>query len=487
MTAFNNELYLKLQAENISKRIEQFNNKLYLEFGGKIFDDYHASRVLPGFQIDSKVQMLLGLRDKVEVIITISASDIETSKMRADYGISYEDEVLRMIDAFHELDLYVGSVVVTKYNKEPEVKRFERKLKSIGIPLFYHYQIEGYPTDTDKIVSEEGFGKNDFIETTKSLIVVTAPGPGSGKMATCLSQLYHENKRGICAGYAKYETFPIWNLPLKHPVNLAYEAATADLNDVNMIDPFHFNAYNVLATNYNRDVEVFPILEALFNKIYGESPYKSPTDMGVNMVGFCIEDEEKVKEACSAEVIRRYFEAKLNVLTGKGTDKEVEQIKLIMKQIGTSVTERNVVEVALSKEAKEKAPVLAIEMKDGIIITGKQTNLLTATSAALLNSIKYLAGIKDKLKLISPTMIEPLQKLKKEVLGKRNVRLNAQDLLTVLSITAPTNPIIEEALSLVTTLKGCEAHSTVVLGYEDASVLKSLKINITQEAILKGE
>lgn len=487
MTAFNNELYLKLQAENISKRIEQFNNKLYLEFGGKIFDDYHASRVLPGFQIDSKVQMLLGLRDKVEVIITISASDIETSKMRADYGISYEDEVLRMIDAFHELDLYVGSVVVTKYNKEPEVKRFERKLKSIGIPLFYHYQIEGYPTDTDRIVSEEGFGKNDFIETTKSLIVVTAPGPGSGKMATCLSQLYHENKRGICAGYAKYETFPIWNLPLKHPVNLAYEAATADLNDVNMIDPFHFNAYNVLATNYNRDVEVFPILEALFNKIYGESPYKSPTDMGVNMVGFCIEDEEKVKEACSAEVIRRYFEAKLNVLTGKGTDKEVEQIKLIMKQIGTSVAERNVVEVALSKEAKEKSPVLAIEMKDGIIITGKQTNLLTATSAALLNSIKYLAGIKDKLKLISPTMIEPLQKLKKEVLGKRNVRLNAQDLLTVLSITAPTNPIIEEALSLVTTLKGCEAHSTVVLGYEDASVLKSLKINITQEAILKGE
>lgn len=487
MTAFNNELYLKLQAENISKRIEQFNNKLYLEFGGKIFDDYHASRVLPGFQIDSKVQMLLGLRDKVEVIITISASDIETSKMRADYGISYEDEVLRMIDAFHELDLYVGSVVVTKYNKEPEVKRFERKLKSIGIPLFYHYQIEGYPTDTDKIVSEDGFGKNDFIETTKSLIVVTAPGPGSGKMATCLSQLYHENKRGICAGYAKYETFPIWNLPLKHPVNLAYEAATADLNDVNMIDPFHFNAYNVLATNYNRDVEVFPILEALFNKIYGESPYKSPTDMGVNMVGFCIEDEEKVKEACSAEVIRRYFEAKLNVLTGKGTDKEVEQIKLIMKQIGTSVSERNVVEVALSKEAKEKSPVLAIEMKDGIIITGKQTNLLTATSAAILNSIKYLAGIKDKLKLISPTMIEPLQKLKKEVLGKRNVRLNAQDLLTVLSITAPTNPIIEEALDIITSLKGCEAHSTVVLGYEDASVLKSLRLNVTQEAILKGE
>ena len=487
MTAFNNELYLKLQAENILKRIEQFNNKLYLEFGGKIFDDYHASRVLPGFQIDSKVQMLLGLREKVEVIITISAEDIETSKMRADYGISYEEEVFRMIDAFHNLDLYVGSVVVTKYNKEPEVKRFERKLKSLGIPMFYHYQIDGYPTDTDKIVSEEGFGKNDFIETTRSLIVVTAPGPGSGKMATCLSQLYHENKRGLLAGYAKYETFPIWNLALKHPVNLAYEAATADLNDVNMIDPFHFNAYNVLATNYNRDVEVFPILEALFKKIYGESPYKSPTDMGVNMNGFCIEDEEKVKEACSQEVIRRYFEAKLNVLIGKGTEKEVEQIKLIMKQIGTSVPDRKVVEAALSKEAKEKAPVLAIEMKDGTIITGKQTNLLTATSAALLNSIKHLAGIKDKLKLISPTMIEPLQKLKKEVLGKKNVRLNAQDLLTVLSITAHTNPIVEEALDIITSLKGCEAHSTVVLGYEDASVLKNLRLNVTQEAILKGE
>ena len=353
--------------------------------------------------------------------------------------------------------------------------------------MFYHYQIEGYPTDTDKIVSEDGFGKNDFIETTRSLIVVTAPGPGSGKMATCLSQLYHENKRGICAGYAKYETFPIWNLALKHPVNLAYEAATADLSDVNMIDPFHFNAYNIVATNYNRDVEVFPILESLFNKIYGESPYKSPTDMGVNMIGFCIEDEEKVKEACSQEIIRRYFEAKLKVLVGKGTDKEVEQIKLIMKQIGTTISERKVIDVALNKEIKEKVPVLSIELEDGEIITGKQTDLLTATSAALLNSIKHLAGIKDKLKLISPTMIEPLQKLKKEVLGKKNARLNAQDLLTILSITAPTNPIIEEALNLLTTLKGCEAHSTVVLGYEDASILKSLRLNVTQEAILRGE
>ena len=487
MTAFNNELYLKLQAENISKRIEQFNNKLYLEFGGKIFDDYHASRVLPGFKIDSKVQMLLGLKEKVEVIIAISASDIQHSKVRADNGISYEDEVVRMINAFKNLDLYVGSVVVTRYNKEPEIKRFERKLKAMNIPMFYHYSIPGYPTDTNKVVSEEGFGKNDYIETTKSLIVVTAPGPGSGKMATCLSQLYHENKHGVCAGYAKYETFPIWNLALKHPVNLAYEAATADLNDVNMIDPFHFNAYNEVATNYNRDVEVFPILEALFRKIYGESPYKSPTDMGVNMVGFCIEDEDAVKEACSQEIIRRYYDAKVNLLIGKGTEVEIEKINLIMGQIGTSINERKVAGIALEKASKDKVPVLAIELNDGTIITGKQTYLLTATSAALLNSIKHLAGIKDKLKLISPTIIEPLQKLKKEVLGKSNVRLNAQDLLTVLSIAAPTNPIIEEALNLITSLKGAEAHSTVLLAYEDQSVLKSLRLNVTQEAVLRGE
>lgn len=487
MSAFNNEKYLELQAENISKRIEQFNNKLYLEFGGKIFDDYHASRVLPGFKIDSKVQMLLELREKVEIIITISATDIETSKMRADSGISYEDEVFRMIEAFKKLDLFVGSVVVTRYNKEPAVKVFERKLKLRGIPLFFHYPIAGYPVDTDKIVSEEGFGKNDYIKTSRSLIVVTAPGPGSGKMATCLSQLYHENKNGICAGYAKYETFPIWNLPLKHPVNLAYEAATADLNDVNMIDPFHLNAYNSLAVNYNRDVEVYPILEALFKKIYGESPYKSPTDMGVNMVGFCIEDEEEVTKACSQEVIRRYFEAKNNVIKGKGTEVEVDKIKLIMGQIGTNVHDRVIVDVAMDKAQKEKVPVVAIEMEDGTIITGKQSYLLTATSAALLNSIKYLAGIKDKLKLISPKVFEPLQKLKGEVLHHENVRLNAQDLLTALSISASTNPILEDAIEILTTLKGREAHSTVMLGYEDAKILKNLRINVTQEAILKND
>ena len=486
MLAFNNEKYLKLQAEKISERIEQFNNKLYLEFGGKIFDDYHASRVLPGFENDSKVQMLFGLRDKVEIIITISASHIQTSKMRGDNGISYEDEVFRMIDSFNKMNLYVGSVVVTKYNKEPAIKAFENKLKVRGIPLFYHYKIEGYPVDTDKIVSEEGFGKNDYIKTSRSLIVVTAPGPGSGKMATCMSQLYHENKNGIRAGYAKYETFPIWNLPLKHPVNVAYEAATADLNDVIMIDPFHLNNYNELAVNYNRDVEVYPILEALFEKIYGSCPYKSPTDMGVNMAGFCIEDEDAVKQACAQEVIRRYFETKVNVLMGKTSESVVKKLKLIMGQLGVQVHDRAIVDIAMNKAEKEEKPVVAIELKDGTVITGKQSDLLTATSAAILNSIKYLSGVKDKLKLVSPNIVEPLQNLKKEVFQSDNIRLNAQDLLTALSITATTNPIVEEALNMLGELHHTEAHSTVVLGYEDAQVLKSLKINLTQEAIFKN-
>ncbi len=487
MVAINNNKNLELQAEKISERIKQFDNKLYLEFGGKIFDDYHASRVLPGFQVDSKVQMLFGIKDKVEIIITINADDIESSKIRADNGISYEEEVYRMIDLFNKMELYVGSVVVTRYNQEPSVKVFARKLKSRGIPLFYHYSIPGYPSEIDKIVSEDGFGKNEYVKTSRSLIVVTGPGPGSGKMATCLSQLYHENKNGILAGYAKYETFPLWNLPLNHPVNLAYEAATADLNDVNMIDPFHLSAYNQLAVNYNRDVEVFPILESLFIKIFGSCPYKSPTDMGVNMVGFCIEDEEAVLKACSQEIIRRYFAAKVNVLFNKGSEREVDKIKLIMRHIGTSVDDRAIVKYAVTKSETAKVPVIALEMKDGTIITGKQSSLLTATSAALINAIKYLTGIKDKLKLISPTIFEPLQKLKKDVLHNINYRLNAQDVLTVLSIAATTNPILENLFEILSSLKGVEAHSTVVLGYEDAKVLKSLAINVSQEAILKNE
>lgn len=483
--AFDNEKYLQLQAEKISERIAQFNNKLYLEFGGKIFDDHHASRVLPGFKIDSKVQMLFGIKDKVEIVIAVAAPDIQMGKIRGDYGISYEDETFRMIKSFQKMGLYVGSVVVTKYNKEPLVERFRRKLKYLGIPVFFHYPIPGYPLDTNLIVSKDGFGKNDYIKTTRSLIVVTAPGPGSGKMATCLSQLYHEATRGIMAGYAKYETFPIWNLPLKHPVNLAYEAATADLLDVNMIDPFHLNAYQKVAINYNRDVEVFPVVEALLAKIYGKCPYQSPTDMGVNMAGFCITDEEEVTNVCKQEIIRRYYQAKCNLRLGKCNEQVVEKIELIMSQIGIDQSFRKPVVVALKTEEKQKAPVMAIELDDGTIITGKESDLLSAPSAAILNAIKYAAGIKDELKLISPNIIKPIQSLKQTILKQDSVRLNAQELLTALSITATTNSIVEEAMNKLDILKGAEAHATIMLSYEDEMVLKRLKVNVTTEPIIK--
>lgn len=483
--AFDNDKYLKLQAEKISERIEKFNNKLYLEFGGKIFDDYHASRVLPGFQIDSKVQMLFGIRDKVEIVIAISAPDIQMGKMRGDYGISYEDEVFRMIASFKKMDLYVGSVVITKFNNEPLVQRFVRKLKYQGIPVFYHYPIPGYPTDPNLIVSKNGFGKNDYIKTTRSLIVVTAPGPGSGKMATCLSQLYHESLHGINAGYAKYETFPIWNLTLKHPVNLAYEAATADLMDVNMIDPFHLNAYGEIAINYNRDVEVFPVVEALLRKIYGTCPYKSPTDMGVNMAGFCIIDESMVENACKQEIVRRLYQAKCNVRLGKCSDQVVEKIELIMSQLPVDTSIRKTVQAALKKEKEKNTSVLAIELHDGTIITGKESSLFSALSAALLNAIKYLSGVKDELKLVSPNILKPIQNLKQNIFKQDTIRLNAQDLLTALSINATTNPIVEEALSKLVELYGTEAHSTSMLSYDDEKILKKLKINVTSEPIIK--
>lgn len=485
MSAFDNQLYVKLQAEKILERIKYFNNKLYLEFGGKIFDDYHASRVLPGFEIDSKVKMLFELKDNVEIVIAINAKDIQNAKFRGDFGITYEEETMRMIDSFKKMGLYVGSVVVTQYNNEPSVIPFKRKLKYLGIPVFFHYPIAGYPTNIDKIVSEEGYGKNDYIITSRSLIVVTAPGPGSGKMATCLSQLYHENKRGITAGYAKYETFPIWNLPLKHPVNLAYESATADLDDVNMIDPFHLNAYNEMAVNYNRDVEIFPVLEALFKRIYGKSPYQSPTDMGVNMIGFCIIDQEKVEKACKQEVIRRYYEALNNVRYGRGTEEQVGKIQLIMSQIGTTIEDRKTVSASLTKAGKSNRNVVAIELADGTIITGKSSELLSATSAAIINCIKYLAGISDKLKLISPNVIEPIQRLKGQMLNYDQLRLEASDMLIALSITATTNPIVEVALSMLPQLSNAEAHSTVILSYDDLQVLKKLNVHVTCEPIVK--
>ena len=478
MTAFNNDKYLKLQAENISKRIEQFNNKLYLEFGGKIFDDYHASRVLPGFQVDSKVQMLLGLRDKVEVIIAISANDIVFSKVRADNGVTYEEEVFRLIDAFKNLDLYVGSVVVTKYNKEPEVKAFERKLKSIGIPIFYNYEIPGYPVDTNKIVSEEGFGKNDYIKTTRSLIVVTAPGPGSGKMATCLSQLYHENLKGIRSGYAKYETFPIWNLPLKHPVNLAYEAATADLCDVNMIDYFHLEAYGKSTVNYNRDLEVFPVLNKMFEKIYGKSPYLSPTDMGVNMVGFAISDEEEAIKASKQEIIRRYLDACCFNKMGKFKIDAVEKIERIMNELNITTDNRKVVRAALDYTQKVQCPVVAIEVGKHIVY-GKKTDLFTASAAAVINALKYLAKLPKDMPLLSYSLIEPIQNLKKEQLNKRTQRLHLNDVLIALAITATTNEMAKAALSQLPKLKRAQLHSNVMIDTDDIEIIHKLKIDAT--------
>ena len=487
MQAFDNNKYLELQASKIEERISKFNNKLYLEFGGKIFDDNHASRVLPGFEPDSKIKMLFNLKDNVEIVITVSANDIQVRKLRGDYGISYEEEVFRMIEEFKRMNLYVGSVVVTKYNKEPAVESFKRKLKYLGIPVFFHYPIAGYPADTNHIVSENGFGHNDYIKTSRSLIVVTAPGPGSGKMATCLSQLYHENKNGIMAGYAKYETFPIWNLPIKHPLNLAYEAATVDLNDIIVLDPFHMNAYQEIAVNYNRDVDVFPLLESLFTKIYGSCPYKSPTDMGVNMIGFCLNDEEKINEACKQEILRRYFNCKLSLRFGKSTEREIEKIESIMSQLNIKAEDRTTVPVALQKEKEKKTPILALELHDGTIITGKQSELLTAASAAILNAIKYLAGIKDKLKLISPNVIEPIRKMKVQALKQPESRLNANDMLTSLSITATTNPIVEEALSYLSQLENTEAHSTVILGFEDTKVLQQLKVRLTVTSLINDK
>lgn len=481
--AFNNEKYLRMQSEKILERIQQYNNKLYLEFGGKIFDDYHASRILPGFEIDTKVKMLCKIKEQVEILIVINANHIQSSKIRADIGITYENEVLRMIENFERMELYVGSVVITHYEGQVAAKSFRTKLMNMNIKVYLHYTIQGYPTNIDKIIGEEGFGKNDYVETTKSLVVVTAPGPCSGKMATCLSQLYHENKRGVLAVYAKYETFPIWNLPLRHPVNLAYESATADLNDVNMIDPFHLEAYNTLTVNYNRDVEVFPVLQAVFNKIYGYSPYKSPTDMGVNMAGFCIEDEEMVVSACKQEIIRRYLDALVDLKNGKNGEEVSEKIALIMNHLNISISDRKVVKAALEKEEISKVPSIAIELSDGVIVTGKTTPLLDASAAAILNAIKHFSQLKKEVLLISPNVIEPIQDLKEHLLSENKLRLNAEEILISLAITATTNPVADLALRKLPLLKGAQAHSTVMLSYSDKNVFKKLSIDVTCEAV----
>ena len=479
---FDNEKYLQMQSKRIKERISQFGGKLYLEFGGKLFDDYHASRVLPGFKPDSKINMLVQLKDEAEIVLVISAGDIEKNKVRGDLGITYDADVLRLIDAFRGYGLYVGSVVLTQFSGQASAVAYEKKLEGLGIRVYKHYPIEGYPANIPHIVSEDGFGKNDYIETERSLVVITAPGPGSGKMATCLSQLYHENKRGVKAGYAKFETFPIWNIPLRHPVNLAYEAATADLNDVNMIDPFHLEAYGETTINYNRDVEVFPVLNAMFEQIYGESPYKSPTDMGVNMVGNCIFDDEAVCQAARTEIIRRYYKALCDHRKGVVADDVIYKLELLMKQAGISTADRTVA-TAANKRAKETGePAVAIELDDGTIVTGKTSNLLGASSAMLLNALKKLAGIEKEVKLIAPEIIEPIQKLKVGHLGNRNPRLHTDEVLIALSICAVNEPKAALALKQLEKLKCCEVHSTVILSSVDENVFKKLGINLTCEA-----
>jgi len=478
---FDNDKYVKLQSQNIRDRLSKFGGKLYLEFGGKLFDDYHASRVLPGFQPDSKVKMLLEMKDEAEIVIAISADDIERSKRRGDLGITYDEDTLRLIDAFRGIGLYFGSVVITHYRGQPIADQFRKRLEALGIKVYIHYIIPDYPNNVRLIVSDEGFGRNDFIETERSLVVITAPGPGSGKMATCLSQLYHEHQRGVSAGYAKFETFPIWNLPLKHPVNLAYEAATADLDDVNMIDPFHLDAYGKTTVNYNRDVEIFPVLETMFTKIFGSSPYKSPTDMGVNMIGYCISDDEVCCEASRQEILRRYYASACSVRQGLSEPHELHKIELIMNSMDIGPENRPVVGAALRRSEETGAPAVAIELHDGTVITGKTSSLLGASSACLLNALKHLAGIDKDLLLISPAIIQPIQHLKVEHLGNHNPRLHTDELLIALSICAVTNPMAGYAIDQLDKLRGCEAHSSVILSHVDADLFKKIGVNVTFE------
>ncbi len=482
---FDNQQYQITQSEHIRERICQFGDKLYLEFGGKLFDDYHASRVLPGFAPDSKLQMLMQLADQAEIVVAINASDIEKDKVRYDLGITYDADVLRLIQSFRERGLYVGSVVITQYMGQSAADIFKEKLERIGIRVYHHYRIEGYPNNIPLIVSEDGFGKNDYIETSRPLIIITAPGPGSGKMATCLSQLYHENRRGIKAGYAKFETFPIWNLPLKHPVNLAYEAATADLNDVNMIDPFHLEAYGKTTVNYNRDVEIFPVLNAIFEEIYGTSPYKSPTDMGVNMVGNCIIDDEACKEASLQEILRRYYHALNRLARGNGSEEEVFKIELLMKHVRITPQDRKTVVAANQKAELSHGPAAAIELPDGRILTGKTSDLLGSSAALLLNAVKALGNIPDEIHLIAPSAIEPIQRLKVNYFGNKNPRLHTDEVLIALSMCAATDENAQKALEQLSKLRGCQAHTSVMLSNVDIRTFQRLGVELTSEPIFE--
>ena len=478
---FDKDFYMKKQSQFIIERIDKFD-KLYLEFGGKLLEDFHAGRVLPGFDINAKIKLLEKLKDKAEIIIPINAKDLERNKIRADYGINYGLSVMHLIDNLRERDIYVNSVVITQFENQPAAVIYKQKLERLGVKVYLHTKTKGYPTDIETIISEEGYGKNEFIETTKPLVVVTAPGPGSGKLATCMCQLYHEYKRGVKAGYAKFETFPIWNIPLKHPVNVAYEAATADLKDVNMIDHFHLEAYGKTCVNYNRDIEVFPVVRAIMKKLSGGGlEYKSPTDMGVNMAGYAITDDEVVKKAACQEVIRRYFKALCDYKQGLSDYSPVEKIEFLMSELNLTVADRPVVAAANEKAEKEKLAVVSIELGNGEIITGKSSSLMTASCAMLLNAIKKLAGINDKIKLISPVVIDPILKLKKNTLKQKDKVLNLEQVLIALSICAATNPVVEAALGKINELEGLEAHSSCILGESDEDVLKRLKINISEE------
>lgn len=480
---FDNNQYLQMQSEHIKERINQFGDKLYLEFGGKLFDDYHASKVLPGFAPDSKLLMLMQLSGQAEIVIAINAADIEKNKIRHDLGITYDADVLRLIQAFTDTGLYVGSVVITQYDGQKAADQFKSRLEKLGVRVYRHYVIDGYPSNVSLIVSDDGYGRNEYIETARPLIIITAPGPGSGKMATCLSQLYHENKRGIKAGYAKFETFPIWNIPLKHPVNLAYEAATADLNDVNMIDPFHLEAYGITTVNYNRDVEIFPVLSAIFEGIYGECPYKSPTDMGVNMAGKCIVDDEACQEASRQEIIRRYYQSLARLAKDTGSKEEVYKIELLMKQARITADLRQVVGAANERAKKTGFPAAALQLDNGTIVTGKTTNLLGASAALLLNTVKVLGNIPHDIHLISPSAIEPIQKLKVNYLGGKNPRLHTDEVLIALSASAATDSNAQIALEQLPKLKGCEVHTSVLLSDVDTKIFKKLGVNLTCEPI----
>ena len=484
---FDNDKYLKIQSEHIKERIAKFGDKLYLEFGGKLFDDYHASRVLPGFQPDSKLKMLMQLADVAEIVIVISAVDIEKNKVRGDLGITYDKDVLRLRDEFQSRGLMVGSVVITHYSGQEAAKAFRSKLKKMNIKVYYHYIIEGYPSNVKLIASDEGFGKNDYIETSRPLVVITAPGPGSGKMATCLSQLYHENKRGIKAGYAKFETFPIWNIPLKHPVNLAYEAATADLNDVNMIDPWHLEAYGKTTVNYNRDIEIFPVLDAIFKGIYGSNLYRSPTDMGVNMAGYCIYDDEACREASQQEIIRRYYATLNSYVEGNATESEVNKIELLMHQENITTDDRKVTVAAKERAAKDKSISAAIELSDGTIITSQTSDLLGTSAALILNATKHLAGIDHKVKLIPKEMIEPIQQMKVTYLKGNNPRLHTDEVLVALAMLSKTDENCKKAINQLPNLAGCQVHTTVMLSEVDRKIFKKLGVDLTCEPVSKKQ